>query len=734
MSDDWLKNGLPVYHGGKDRQGARSEIDKLGGPSGFKTSQYTNADGSVTTVQLKGDMPPQISTTGTKSETPYVEMDSGGIDLVAVAPLAAERFDDGRLRYGTETRAYAAAKRLQGKLNTRTLASSPCVEGGPPVSFRVLADSFGVRNETLVDLLYLKKLCASYAPASMFCGKARLYAQAQYGAPLKYWQWAPSVGTGSPPELRSGAVGITTHSGVYLDADKTHWLLSMDNLGVKITRLKRRAEVQPLVNKLAGSLSVDEAEKVEAYILSRSYPDPTMSFWVAIPDTPVCDMLGYGWKFNWNGTAADIIEITPHEISLGVTNYTSKHYRVSFSRAPLAVSLDPTLAEWEREKLRWSATLSVVESSAPWRNYKYSEVIASPLWGAYELGIFGSVLGGAYGDAPVYCFYQRNELQVFRFTASGGEAVVKYSRTGDVGWMGNHDWSVENPPVTNLHGTVGLQGAGGEWRQRTNEPFTGGFTGPGAAALVTLQSYSFLEQSCDNKTLSNVTYYDDGISSTNAVYRGDATISASLTRNLSDGVPFYEGGASGPTLTATSYGNLRASTGAGAGSDITVAQSETTGTVSESDNSLLIIPFGDAEAVYLHAVKTTTRDADTKTGSGTSNGGSFFVIYYEWEYLGVHDNWVTTFGADGTHLPAVSWGAPVNTRVTTATTLAAQLVTSTGSYDFTPEGSLSPFYAPGAETVSQSYWTNTSLRGACFGQGASNPAGFATSNPFIGWA
>lgn len=60
-SDDWLSNGLPVFNGGKDRSNARKLIDKLGGSGGFKTIQQTAADGTVTTVQLKGTAPPQVT-------------------------------------------------------------------------------------------------------------------------------------------------------------------------------------------------------------------------------------------------------------------------------------------------------------------------------------------------------------------------------------------------------------------------------------------------------------------------------------------------------------------------------------------------------------------------------------------------------------------------------------------------------------------------------------------------
>ena len=60
--DDWLKNGLPTFSGAKDKGVARRMVDALGGPNGFRTAQITNVDGSVTVVQLKGSMPPQITT------------------------------------------------------------------------------------------------------------------------------------------------------------------------------------------------------------------------------------------------------------------------------------------------------------------------------------------------------------------------------------------------------------------------------------------------------------------------------------------------------------------------------------------------------------------------------------------------------------------------------------------------------------------------------------------------
>ena len=39
MPDEyWLRRGLPTFDGGKDRQVTRVMLDRMGGPSGFKTS------------------------------------------------------------------------------------------------------------------------------------------------------------------------------------------------------------------------------------------------------------------------------------------------------------------------------------------------------------------------------------------------------------------------------------------------------------------------------------------------------------------------------------------------------------------------------------------------------------------------------------------------------------------------------------------------------------------------
>lgn len=92
FDDDWLKNGLPTYHGGKDGALARKMIDRLGGPDGFKTDYRVDAEGVVTRVHLKGDMAPQISTTSSSTApiTCSVYAEAGIVDLHGPSPTLPE--------------------------------------------------------------------------------------------------------------------------------------------------------------------------------------------------------------------------------------------------------------------------------------------------------------------------------------------------------------------------------------------------------------------------------------------------------------------------------------------------------------------------------------------------------------------------------------------------------------------------------------------------------------------
>ena len=93
---DWLTNGLPTYHGGKDKALVRGMVDGMGGPSGFKTSQRIDADGTITTVQLKGSMPPQVTVS-----KPAVSVAVTPPDFVEINYLWRQYHDDEHPLYVT---------------------------------------------------------------------------------------------------------------------------------------------------------------------------------------------------------------------------------------------------------------------------------------------------------------------------------------------------------------------------------------------------------------------------------------------------------------------------------------------------------------------------------------------------------------------------------------------------------------------------------------------------------
>lgn len=722
----------------------RQMLDAVNDTAGFRTRLQENGDGSTTRLRTRGGFP-EFVTNRVQTETTEVElpeMDSGAIDLVATAPAHPKLYDDGILHYGSIQRAYYALKKLLGKIKIPSLLSDvPPVELAAPSSYKVSLNSLGVRNPDMLGLLYLKKVATAYVPASLFCGKARLYAQAQYGAPLKYWNWSPTLDSGEVPQLQykgDSRRAITTFSGIYLDGNRTHWLLSMDNLGVRITKLVRDASVEKLVKQLGGA----DNDKIEAYILSRSYPSDTMTFWIAVPGTPGCNSMGYGWKFNWSGTACDIVTHRPVDIATNVTYFDAYHYRIAFSRNDSMGTL-AGLSAVDAEKARWSAALSLIEGPIRWHNNYTGECIALPLWGEYVLEKFGSKLGDSIGTAaPIYCFYKRNTLEVIRFTANGGESQVRYKRTSEpASWMGVHDWSTTLAPSGDL-GTVGLGGGAGEALMRTHTPFTAGFYSSDAYAVPTTSSFTSTRRTISDKAFNSVIdWTSSGVS--NPQYHHDITAADSgptFAGTNPDGVPYYYSSA---VITDTTGAYLGNGTSDSANIvSLSYTREDLSVTHSEGADVVLVIPFHDAEAVYLWA-KTSTTETITGNGGGCTALTAALAFYRpikiymfadgEWSVV---DTYAELHGAGSSFLDSAP-ATPINRTDTTYNTVCSKLITSGGTFDFTPPESMGPFQDGGADAVEQPYFTQFSVLGAGIGHGAKNLMGYSDFSdpvPFIGWA
>lgn len=720
----------------------RQILDAIGGSEGFRTRIQKDATTGIDTMLRTKNGMPQFSNLPVQAgEDGPIFMDSGAIDVGPTGPLSAERFDNAILHYGTTQRLYQSMRQLLGKLFPSSMICDPPDEGVAAASFLVSADQLGVRDQTLLDLLYEKKLCAAYAPASLFCGKARLYMQSQYGTPTSNWRWSLSL-ENSIPELASSDSGIkiTTNSGVYLDSEFQHWLISMDNLGAKITRLKRDSRVIPLVKRLSTMSSLDsDFDKVEAYILAYSVPDQSNSFWISIPGVPVCDMFGYGWKFNWNGSAADIINTEIVPLTGTTVKYSSTHYRVEFYRDSSIQTVD--------EKSRWSASLSTIEGPVDWKSDKWGQVIASPIWGEYTLGIFGELWGDRFGDAPVYCFYKRNALEVIRCSHSEDVSINEFSRTSSPSaWGGIQDWSTYSwSGWEGQEGTIGLDGGSGEKRARTKRPVTAGFYSSSVSAISTTQSYTYDRSSVSQKTyngeksVTNVQetttnyYFNDN----NAVYTTGLYADPSLT----GGVPCYIGGSVQPGV-PTDHGYAHTHT---VTSQISIGfrKEYYSGTHSESSNTAIIIPFNDAESVYLWSTFNTHRSETGRYAevADCRVSGGIFITEYHWQDFYGTPYAVTVYGGgSGFHLtvPSAAWVYGDSKTSDSTSVTCNTLITSSGSCSFTPTSSMSPFFAgePVAE-VTQQWMTGSSVDGVIYGEGARVQKGFQDFDfppNFIGWA
>lgn len=734
--------------GGKDKTLQRKMLVNTEGTGSFRTAIMNLPDGKHM-VRTKDGMP-QYTVEKDKAldddETPSIYLDSGVVDLISVAPDNPDSLKDAPLYRGSIQQAFYALKKLLAKIfPPKIKATSMPANGTAGKSFKASLDELlraGTPNE-MVGLLYTKKFCAASCPASMFTGKARLFMQAHYGAPLNRWKWSLDIPLGLSPRLvhdTTGAV-VNTSSGIYTDSEYRHWLVTIHPGGILVTKMSRTKEASALVPLLKNADYAADWKKIEAYILAYTYP-VDFSFNIDVHGIPAPQMLGYGWKFNWSGSKADIIEHVE-----GSPNHTSTHYRITLNRDEAAYV--PTgLSDIESEKQRWAAVLSVVQGPVTWHNTRYSSVIAHPDWLTSCLWVFGTLSGGHDGsNVPVYCFYNSSDvLEVFRYNCSGGNSALRYSIVSEpADWMRPFDWSTENVGDYTHFGSTGLDGATGERRIRSYNPVVAGFTSSEVNAVISSQQYTF-----NRYTMSSKTYDGQG-----SVWTTDNTGFNAFAQDcyavdsgpspystLSDGVVRYGSG----TIAACTPG---ASLGYASGFWTTMAnlsydRYNYNGSHVETAKTLLLVPFYDAEAAYIRASNDIE---ETATGTGgtvhSTNLQPGFFVYEKTYYFSLpgggfsYYSFLVYGGGDGTHLGNNGDPAP-DLHTVSESIAASKLVTKAGSFDFSPLASLSPFYS-GIPLVEQQYHTHSAGVGsAAYGHGAVNlegfPNTFSSPPPFIGWA
>jgi len=317
-------------------------------------------------------------------------------------------------------------------------------------------------EDTTNDAPVSKKLLANEVPASMYTGRMRLWIQALYGAYLFDYPngatlpfaplsrastpipmltvraYAPPGGTTSYPDV---ILGLS--SGLYLDGSQQHWLITFDGNGTTITFYPLRSTMDAYRSRLAG-LSGPAREKLETYILASSLPDVKNKIVTAVADLPPSVSMGYGWHWNWSGTAADIVTIDVMQVNAGdvMTEYytnMSSHFRINVTWVVDAEG-----------NTRPSVQVEALRSNVVWNVDRTNTVFAAPDWstGGFEkLTVPSRVTRGimpSVSDAPIYAYYHKDELKLFSMsmvTTDAPPPKLKYSPADTYPMFGAHWWN-----------------------------------------------------------------------------------------------------------------------------------------------------------------------------------------------------------------------------------------------------------------------------------------------------
>lgn len=601
----------------------------------YANSKTIAIDDAVITAKVIGEQRWLRIWVGGRCEL-YLE--SGIVNVGSIGPANPAFNDNGKLYTSP---ALDAMPELNGLLALPLTTEAPPkpASGDVAESFKkkVTVDVNG--NETVdqasLSELQRKKLTVALVPPSLFTGKTRLYVQAIYGRRLKHFkQWSMNLDF-QPAALRytsrrDGAeyvVDIYTNSGIYTTEDYRYFLLRVEGGSEQYITVRELMAESACVEAARAYLvkneeRLTEAKKMalEAYILSGSYPSNDITFRLdaVIPTTGA---LGYGWHFNWSGTACDIVQVNTIDLGGGLYEHESAHHRMEFSRdkdKPIPVS-EPSLTPAQQERIRWAAIKQAVVETKKWKNSKWQQVIAYPDWSASKLQIFGQLWGSRFGaGAPLYCFYRKDELQMVRFSLSGGESKVESECTSEPSWfMGVRARGPSSGFPCGAYANVGDHASTAEIKEYTETPTTAAFDCNGNTVGTTTQSYAFSRYSRSSLTIE-----------TKAALGGSGGyIGSGDTGTFNSGAPDVTTSVNGCYVSHTSAQSTVGGPFSWVEHTINVDYSVETlsGSHSESGNLLFVVPFYDAEAVYLYGNISVNEQGIGTTGN-RHHDGDFFGI------------------------------------------------------------------------------------------------------------
>lgn len=334
-----------------------------------------------------------------------------------------------------------------------------------------------VANEADETLL-AKKRSGVYCPASMFTGRTRLYVQAMYGQPLykkqtgdkadvaiptpqasyrNGWPYLALIPYNDPDTKRRKAfkdkvdadraahvesgsllpfddpyiVSLTTNSGVYFDpVSRQHWLINPGYGYVTIYPLKASSAGERARKWLKeGKLIPEESERMETYILSTCKPHvevaQTLTITAIVPWAS-----GYGWHWNWSGTTADMVRVTG-AAGYGDGSMESAHYQLTTTAV---FDPDTRTTSWSASAVAVGGTVRFMMQTPVccvthpnWTNrYVGEDLDHAPSFWSEKLAMNHDPRYGAdfsFGDAPLYAFYKKDELQLVTLSLAIGAAT-----------------------------------------------------------------------------------------------------------------------------------------------------------------------------------------------------------------------------------------------------------------------------------------------------------------------
>ena len=713
--DDKEKNGtiFPVRTGvATGGANERQMLDVLSGSQNIRTELRDNLDGSQTMLRTRGGFPEFSTnhTVGTPTDICFIAMDTGVVDMLDVGDGQPLQKSSGKVYRTTYMQTQASVGSVAtgfGKISPPMVTGKVVADGADSVGFNI--------KRSGTDLVDKKKL-AWRLPPSLFTGRARMYVQALYGGNNPFISLSDASGGIGRPVLGINtkqrdaddlpAVRMGSGCGIYLDKmTGKHYMLAPTGTVVYVYEMAVSDCAKKLRPKIknGSTLSEKERERVEAYVLSHSIPALSSVKELPIARKP-SEGLGYSWHFNWKGDTCDIIDV--EEIFMPAYScygFRTTHYRLSFSQTNGV----------------FTVVRSVQSGPHEWTVGKNSNPIAYPSWFAGVLIKAGNLPSGfatAAQSGSLYCFYARDELKIV--TYSGTPAPREQSHESVPPQFGG-DYYTSLVQGWLIDGTEGYCERRGSYTAYANTFTCGGVTVGGDAGARTGVRY----EGVSGGRVQGAAEAWYGTSTTGSGY-GEATyiwtVSADGNYSPSNTYASYAGPLSINPLNWWRWTQ-----------DATRSIETFTDVISAT--TLIVIPFMDAEAVYLYGTKTTSR---TGTKASTTVHRDDHGIWWHWfdtqgngpgQALQAWDV-MGTYTHDG--------DTSESTERSQTTVQPATLVCSNGSFVAGTTPPLDPFFSS-LSAVSQRWGTTSSINGVVHSTDTGILSGI-TSFPFfsaiVGWA